>query len=221
VNLLIDLDGTLTDPAEGITRCIQHALRCLERPVPDTDQLLEWIGPPLYESFVEHLAGDDALACRAVALYRERFGEVGLFENRVYPGIELALGALRSRGAAIYLATSKPYVYAERIVRHFGLDRWLDAVFGSELDGRRSNKIELLAHVLDTVDCDPAESVMVGDRRHDVEGALANRIDALGVAWGYGSRRELEAAGARMILGAPGELAGLELPTTVRSRARR
>lgn len=212
MNVLLDLDGTLTDPAEGITRCIQHALGRLRRPVPEREQLLGWIGPPLQESFFEHLDGDDAMARRAVALYRERFGDVGLFENSLYPGIEAALDTLRTRDAALFVATSKPGVYAERIVSHFGLDRRLDGVFGSELDGRRTNKVELLAHALAVTGFDPVETVMVGDRRHDAEGARANGIHPVGVGWGYGSQRELMEAGVDEILWAPAELSRLALP---------
>lgn len=212
MNVLLDLDGTLTDPAEGITRCIQHALSRIERPIPNKRQLLDWVGPPLHESFLEHLEGDEALASRAVTLYRERFSEVGLFENAVYPGIESALETLRSRGASLFVATSKPLVYAERIVRHFRLERWLDDVFGSELDGRRTNKVELITHVLEATGCDPAETVMVGDRRHDAQGARANAVYPVGAGWGYGSRQELIGAGVSKILTAPVELAGLMLP---------
>lgn len=207
---MLDLDGTLTDPAEGITRCIQHALQRLDRPVPGRDALLGCIGPPLHASFVELLDGDESLAHRAVALYRERFGDVGLYENALYPCIDEALNHLRVRGARLFLATSKPTVYARRIVAHFELDRKLEGVFGSELDGRLTNKAELLAHVLERTGCDVRTSVMVGDRRHDAEGARANDVRPVGVLWGYGSRRELIDAGVSGLLDVPADLARLE-----------
>ncbi|MDZ7789853.1 MAG: HAD family hydrolase [Xanthomonadales bacterium] len=210
MNVLLDLDGTLTDPREGITRCIQHALRRLGRPVPEQSQLLQCIGPPLHASFVELLDGDDSLAHRAVALYRERFGEVGLYENMPYPGIGKALDTLRDNGARLYLATSKPTVYARRIVAHFGLESRLEEVFGSELDGTRTDKTELLAWIVDELSIDPSTTAMVGDRKHDMVGARANRIYPVGVTWGYGARSELLEAGAAHLLDTPEELAILE-----------
>jgi len=209
LNVLLDLDGTLTDPREGITRCIQHALRRLGRLVPEHKRLLHCIGPPLRESFVELLDGDESAADRAVDLYRERFGRIGLFENRPYPGIAQALAALRNGGARLYLATSKPTIYAQRIVSHFGLDGRLEAVFGSELDGTRADKADLLAWIVEGLSLDPAETAMIGDRRHDMIGARANGILPVGVTWGYGSRGELLESGAARLLDSPGDLADL------------
>lgn len=210
MNILLDLDGTLTDPREGITRCIQYALRRLDRPAPEQHDLLHCIGPPLHASFVALLDGDASLADRAVALYRERFGEVGLYENRPYPGIGQALDALRANGARLYLATSKPTVYARRIVAHFGLDSRLEGVFGSELDGTRADKADLLSWIVDKLSIDPAATAMVGDRKHDMIGARANRIHPVGVTWGYGARSELIEAGAAHLLVIPRDLATLE-----------
>lgn len=206
MNVLLDLDGTLTDPREGITRCIQHALERLDRPVPAQDEILGCIGPPLHASFVELLDGDGALAHRAVAFYRERFGEVGLYENIPYPGIAEALEALHARGARLFVATSKPTVYARRIVTHFGLDRRIEEVFGSELDGTRTDKSELLAWVVEHAGLEVKQTRMIGDRRHDMLGARSNRIEPIGVTWGYGTRRELLDAGAGRLLQEPREL---------------
>ena len=200
MNLLLDLDGTLTDPQEGITRCIQHALARLGRPVPEQDQLLGCIGPPLHTSFVHLLDGDEALADQAVGLYRERFADVGLYENALYPGILPALDRLREQGARLCLATSKPTVYARRIVSHFGLDSRLDGVFGSELDGTRTDKADLLAWLIDRLGLRRDATIMIGDRKHDMIGARANRIHPIGVTWGYGSREELLQAGAARLL---------------------
>jgi phosphoglycolate phosphatase len=209
LDILLDLDGTLTDPREGITRCIQYALETLDRPVPRQADLLGCIGPPLHASFVALLDGDEGLAHRAVSLYRERFGEVGLFENAVYDDIPGALDALRDGGARLYVATSKPTIYARRITTHFGLDERLDDVFGSELDGKRSDKRDLLSHIVRSLSLDPTETVMVGDRRHDMLGAHRNRIRGIGVTWGYGARAELLEAGASGLLERPGQLASI------------
>ncbi len=209
MDILLDLDGTLTDPREGITRCIQHALERLGQPVPKQDRLLHFIGPPLHESFSEMLGGNDELASRAVALYRERFGEVGLYENAPYPDIAEALGALRAGGARMFVATSKPTIYARRIVVHFGLDKWLEDVFGSELDGKRTDKSELLAYVAQQLGLSTETTRMIGDRKHDMIGARNNGIQGLGVTWGYGSEQELLEAGATALLRTPGELARL------------
>jgi phosphoglycolate phosphatase len=209
LDILLDLDGTLTDPREGITRCIQHALERLGQPVPKQDRLLHFIGPPLHESFSEMLGGNEKLADRAVALYRERFGEVGLYENAPYPDIAEALEALRSGGARLFVATSKPTIYARRIVVHFGLDKWLEDVFGSELDGKRTDKSELLAYVAQQLGLSTETTRMIGDRKHDMIGARNNGIQGLGVTWGYGSEQELLEAGATALLRTPGELARL------------
>ncbi|MEE4302641.1 MAG: HAD-IA family hydrolase, partial [Wenzhouxiangella sp.] len=196
-------------PREGITRCIQHALERLGQPVPKQDRLLHFIGPPLHESFSEMLGGNEKLADRAVALYRERFGEVGLYENAPYPDIAEALEALRSGGARLFVATSKPTIYARRIVVHFGLDKWLEDVFGSELDGKRTDKSELLAYVAQQLGLSTETTRMIGDRKHDMIGARNNGIQGLGVTWGYGSEQELLEAGATALLRTPGELARL------------
>ncbi|MBV8925030.1 MAG: HAD family hydrolase [Bradyrhizobium sp.] len=200
--LFFDLDGTLTDPKPGITGSIQYALRKLDRPVPSQDELAWCIGPPLRASFVT-LLGGESLADRAVELYRERFGEVGLFENSVYPGIEPVLAALSGAGARIFVATSKPHVFARRIIDHFGLTCHFGHVFGSELDGTRVHKAELLAYALEQTGADPSHALMIGDRSHDVLGAKANGIDAIGVTYGYGSREELIAAGALQLCASP------------------
>ena len=147
--VLFDLDGTLTDPREGITRCIAHALSCMGREAPPQHELHFAIGPPLRASFAR-LLDDDARDTveRAVMLYRERFADVGLFENTPYDGIAESLAELRAAGAKLFVATSKPVVYAVRIVRHFGLEAHFDAVHGCELDGTREDKRDLLAHLL-------------------------------------------------------------------------
>ncbi|MBR0696765.1 HAD family hydrolase [Bradyrhizobium lablabi] len=193
--IFFDLDGTLTDPKPGITGSIQYALRKLDHPTPSQDELTWCIGPPLRASFATLLGGEE-LADRAVALYRERFGDVGLFENSVYPDVEHVLATLRQASRRMFVATSKPHVFATRIIDHFGLATYFDHVFGSELDGTRVNKADLLAYAIGETGIDPAHAVMVGDRSHDVIGAKSNGMRAIGVLYGYGSRDELTEAGA-------------------------
>jgi len=200
--LFFDLDGTLTDPKPGITGSIQYALEKLDRPVPTQDELTWCIGPPLRASFARLLGGEE-LADRGVEFYRERFGDVGLFENSVYPEIADVLAALSKTPRRIFVATSKPHVFAKRIVEHFGLDGYFEHVFGSELDGTRVHKDELLAYALEVTGVDPAQALMIGDRSHDVVGAKKNGIDAIGVTYGYGSPTELLEAGASHLCASP------------------
>ena len=214
MHLLFDLDGTLTDPAQGILSCIRHALSRLQIDIGADTPLEPFIGPPLRDTFRALLgeAGADAeLVEAAVAIYRQRFATIGLYENRVYDGIPQCLERLRGRAESIHLATSKPRIYAERILEHFALDRYFDGVYGSELDGRLGDKTELIGHLLEREGLDAADSVMIGDRSYDVIGAGNNGVDVIGVLWGYGSAAELEQAGAKRLCGHPGELAG-QLP---------
>lgn len=192
--LFFDLDGTLTDPREGIVGCIRHALRRLECLVPPDPELDCCIGPPLRESFCR-LAGE-ARADAAVEHYRERFREAGMFENSVYPGVPQALQALEAAGWRLLVVTSKPGVFAEQILRHFELARYFAAIHGSELSGLRADKSELIAHVLAVEGIVPEGALMIGDRAHDVVGARNNGLRSAGVLWGYGSREELTTAGA-------------------------
>jgi phosphoglycolate phosphatase len=207
VNVLIDLDGTLTDSAPGILSCIRYALIEAGRECPDDTALRHFIGPPLHETFRRILGSDDPAQLAAVIkLYRRQFSERGLYENTVYPGIPAALQALKDTGAALYVATSKPLTYAERIIQHFGLGGYFGAVYGSEFDGALSNKSELIAHILKAESLAPETTSMVGDRSHDVVGAKANGVRAIGVLWGYGSRDELIAAGAAVLCEMPTQL---------------
>ena len=202
--IFFDLDGTLTDPKVGITRCIQHALAALGVTPPDADELTWCIGPPLLESF-KSMLGDDASAAVALQHYRERFSDVGMYENRLY-GIPEALRLLSGRGVSLFVATSKPQVYAERIVEHFGLDTWFEAVFGPTLRGDHARKTDLLRWALRQTACKAGTAVMVGDRGHDMVGARDNGMRAAGVLYGYGSREELLAAGAQVLVGSPDAL---------------
>ena len=202
--VFFDLDGTLTDPKPGITECIRHALGGLGRTPPPADELLWCIGPPLSASFATLLeTTDDTLIARSLALYRERFGTVGLYENAVYPGIPEAVAAVRAAGFATFVATSKPHVYARRIVEHFGLDTLFDGVYGSEMDGTRVEKADLIAYALAEERLAPGRVLMIGDRQHDMIGARRCGVRAIGVSYGYGSEAELRAHGAEAIAHAP------------------
>ncbi len=205
--LLLDLDGTLTDNYAGISRSILYALANIGAGVVSAAELRHCIGPPLRHTFARLLNTKDPVHVeRALALYRERYAVEGWRENEVYPGIEAALAQLVQRGHRLLLCTSKPKVYAERIVAHFGLAGYLDAVYGPELGGSLDDKAQLMGALLAAEQLDPLRCVMIGDRAQDVLAARANRVDSLGVLWGYGSREELVGAGARALISAPDEL---------------
>jgi len=201
---LFDLDGTLTDPREGITRSLAYALERMGIEPPALEELVFAIGPPLRGSFARLLGTDSPVAVeRAIGLYRERFAEVGLFENRPYDGIADALGSLRAAGVGLFVATSKPTVYARRIVERFGLAPHFGEVHGCELDGTREDKRELLAHLLPRHGLDPAKTVMIGDRGADMRAARHHGLHALGALWGYGTADELREAGAHALCEGP------------------
>jgi phosphoglycolate phosphatase len=213
VNILFDLDGTLMDPREGILACLRHALVGLGYNYPAESELVRYIGPPLQESLraLMDTAGPAEIQT-AIRFYRERFSSRGIFENRVYPGIPSMLAALQESGAKLFVATSKPRVFAERITKHFGLAQYFVAVHGSELGGARSTKGELISHILNTEVLSPGSTCMVGDRVHDVIGARENSVLSIGVLWGYGSRDELVAAGATTLCEQPEKLYQIFFP---------
>lgn len=204
--ILFDLDGTLTDPGLGITNSIMHALKKMSIPLPERQALYQFIGPPLMDSFHERYGLDEASCAQAVVYYRERFSVTGLFENEVYPGIHEMLGALRQAGKKLVLATSKPELYARRILEHFDLARYFTHIVGATMDETRTAKHEVIAYALEAFGIDPADAVMVGDREHDVLGARKNGLACVGVLYGYGSRRELTDAGATALADSPEEL---------------
>jgi len=205
--LLFDLDGTLTDPRSGIVRCLKHALDELGAPCPPDDVLASFIGPPLRGTFAKLLATSDrSLIERAMALYREEYGESGLFENQVYAGVAQMLDQARELVSSAFVATAKPKIYADRIVRRLGLDRYFAGVYGPDLTGRLDDKADLLAHLLATEKVSPERAVMIGDRAGDVLSARANRVRSIGVLWGYGSESELQDAGADRLCESPAEL---------------
>lgn len=191
--VFLDLDGTLTDPKPGITKSFIYALDKLGMPTPAPDDL-EWvIGPALLDSFAK-LGVDDPQA--AVDLYRERYTKDGLFENRVYDGIPNLLSGLQNAGYLMCLATAKPHAYARKITAHFGLAQYLTHEFGPELDGTRNNKGELLTYALNLTGYEAKNSIMIGDRHHDIDAARAVEMKSIGVTWGYGPVEELAQADA-------------------------
>lgn len=206
-NLLFDLDGTLTDPAEGITRSVAYALQRLGIEVTDLKQLYCFIGPPLDTSFKEFYRLDDMLAQKAVLYYRERFASRGWLENRVYDGIPALLGSLKKRGYRLMVATSKPTPFAIRILEHFGLSTYFDFIAGSGLNGERHDKADVINYLLNCCHItDRARTVMIGDRKHDAEGARLAGIECIGVLYGYGDLAELENAGVHHIAASIEEL---------------
>jgi len=191
-HILFDLDGTLTDPYLGISRCIVHAIEkmgCSEKLPSD----LRWcIGPPLSYSFEEILQTKcSKTTATAVRLYRERFSTIGLFENEIYPGIKELLTELKSQSIEIHLATSKPKVYASQILDHFELSQYFSNAFGSNLDGTLCDKSDLLAHAISTAQIDSQTAIMVGDRRYDIEGGKSHNVTTIAVEYGYGNKEEL------------------------------
>jgi len=205
--LLFDLDGTLTDPMEGITRSVQHALRHFGIEITDRRTLTPFIGPPLADSFRDICGLKPEQIPEAIAVMREYFTDRGIFENTPYPGIRETLTRLQAAGYILHIATSKPHLFARRILVHFGLDGFFASVCGAELDGRRQTKAEVIEFLLAEAAIDrPERCLMIGDRRHDTIGAHTAGIDSCGVAWGYGSREELIEAGADYLVASLPEL---------------
>ena len=206
-NVLFDLDGTLTDPRIAITASIEYAMREVGAVAPPADQLLWCIGPPIRQNLAKLLATDDAaLIERGRQAYLRRYEIHGVAETTKYPGIDAMLTRIQASGARIYLATTKWADIADTVLKAFALRPYFTDVFGSRHDGSLADKRELLAHIIQTTGIDAARTVMIGDREHDIIGAKTNRIFAIGVTYGYGSREELETAGADMICDSPEEI---------------
>jgi len=191
--VLFDLDGTLSDPKIGITKSVQYALQKAGVMVNDLDELEPFIGPPLQVSFQEIYGFNDTQITQAIRYYRERFTERGMFENKLYEDIPALLAHLKQQGYILTIATSKPTVFAEQIVKYFQLESYFDLVIGSHLDGSCSDKSEIIAEVLQQLDSYPKDQfIMIGDRKYDLIGARENQIDAIGVTYGFGSLEELK-----------------------------
>ncbi|MGA3220057.1 MAG: HAD hydrolase-like protein [Acidimicrobiales bacterium] len=207
--VLFDLDGTLTDPGVGIFNSVSFALSRLGAEPLDRAQLRDFVGPPAHDCF-EALGFDAATSERAVVEYRRYMAEKGLYENEVYPGIEAVLSGLRDGGATLAVATSKPTVFARRVLEHFGLSGYFAYVSGSELDGRARAKHEVISIAITALGLVGRDDVcMVGDRALDVTGAAALSLPAVAVAWGYAADGELESAGAAAVAHTPAELLAL------------
>ena len=216
--LLVDLDGTLTDPAEGIVGCFRLALETLGRIAPPAAELNWIIGPPLRGCFAEALKGEGDPE-EALKIYRGRYSTEGLFEAFVYDGVKEALAELRAAGTRLFLCTAKPLIYAERILSHFDLERHFEAAYGDELGGRFQDKADLVAHILEREGLKADDCCMWGDRKHDVLAASRHGIPTIGALWGYGGADELRAAGAAALCEAPLQVSAalIALPRAARA----
>lgn len=192
--ILFDLDGTLTDPGEGITNSVAYSLKKFGIEVEDKTELYKFIGPPLVDSFKEFYGFSDDKAWQGVEYYREYFADKGIFENKVYKDITKVLETLRNKGYHLLIATSKPTKYAVKILEEFNLAGYFDFVSGSDMNEKNSNKSEIIRYALDMNNIAPEEAVMIGDRKHDIIGAKANGVHSIGVLYGYGDMQELQMA---------------------------
>ncbi len=198
--LLFDLDGTLTDPAEGITNSVAYALGKFGIEVEDKSTLYKFIGPPLVDAFAEYYGFSKEDSEKATAFYRETFSVKGLYENRVYDGVVDMLETLKSKGKKLIVATSKPEPFTMKILKHFDLLKYFDFVAAATFDSLRNSKDKVITYALEHLAIkDKSEVVMIGDRHHDIDGANLNGIDSIGVLWGFGSREELTVSGATNI----------------------
>lgn len=215
-HLLFDLDGTLTDSMPGITRCVQLALSHFGIIVNDLQRLRPFVGPPLRDSFQEIYHLTDAQTEEAIGIYQTHYDTCGLFENEVYDGIPRLLDALQNHGYHLSIATSKPAPLAERVLEHFDLRKYFGTLCGGEPDGPRRTKAGVIENALTiNVISDRNRALMIGDRKHDIQGAHANGIDSVGVLWGYGGIDELKAYEATYLVRNADELIRLLLPGTV------
>ena len=209
--ILFDLDGTLTDPAEGITNSIVHSLTYYGISVADKRELYSFIGPPLHESYMRKFGMDEKTAFDAIEHYREYFGVKGLLENEVYDGIEQMLQQLQAAGKTLLVATSKPEVFSVRILEHFGLAKYFTVIAGAPLHPPKGyGKADVIREAFVRAGIsDKSSAIMVGDRKHDIIGAHTENIPAIGVLYGYGDQAEHEACGADYIVSSVKELADL------------
>ncbi len=208
-NLLIDLDGTLTDPKPGILNCVQHAMEQLGHPCPPFEEILWFIGPPLRESFQTLLKCSMAEAEEAVTIYRQRFGSIGLLENDVFDGVAEMLEQQSSLDKRLFIASTKPHVYIHPILEHFNIKQWFERIYGSELDGTRAVKTDLLRHIIADLELVPEETLMIGDRVHDMDAAKAVGVTSIWVDYGYGDAAERNAANPDYICNSIDELGQL------------
>lgn len=201
-NILIDLDGTLTDPKEGITTSARYGLEKIGHPISDAVNIDWIIGPPLKASLAKilNVDADHILAEQALMAYRERFAVKGLYENHVFEGVAETLAELKRRGYQLFVATAKPTIYARQILEHFDLAQYFTEIYGSELNGDRTNKGDLIQYILEQQQLKAEDCVMVGDREYDIFGARRNGIESIAVKYGYGSAEELGMAQPKYII---------------------
>lgn len=210
--IFFDLDGTLTDSQEGITKSVAYALSHFGIEVEDLTTLNVFIGPPLLDSFMKYFDFTETDARKAIDIYREYFSVTGKFENRVYEGIPQLLQRLKKAGKKLVVATSKPEVFARQIMEHFDLAEYFEETYGADLEGNRANKDQVLAYALKAQNVtDLSRAVMVGDREHDVLGAKKCGLKTIGVLYGFGDLSELEESGAVAVAETPEQVGNLIL----------
>ena len=198
--VLFDLDGTITDSATGILNSVSYALKKYNIVIEDEKELNKFVGPPLQESFMRFCGFSNEETVKAVEYFREYYRDKGMYENKLYDGIPALLKELSDAGNTIILATSKAELFAVQILEHFHLDKYFDFIGGATMDGARSKKSDVIAYALKQCNItDISTAVMVGDREQDIFGAKEIGIDSIGVLYGYGSRKELQDAGATYI----------------------
>lgn len=206
--ILFDLDGTLTESGEGITKSVQYALEKLGKPEENLEKLKVFIGPPLMEQFMKYAGFDEETARKAVEYYRERYSDNGIFENKLYPGVEDMLKELKRRKYLLAVASSKPEYYVKQILDHFQLSEYFDEIVGSELNGKRTNKTEVIEEALTRLHMSDKRDqvIMIGDKEHDVFGARKAGLNCIAVAYGYGTEEELKNAEPFKIAGSTEEI---------------
>ena len=205
--IFFDLDGTLTDSAEGIIKSVEYALNKFGIIVKDQSELRRFVGPPLLPAFMEFYGLSEEDSKKAVTYYRERFSDKGIFENAVYDGIPELLEHLQSKEFKLIVATSKPEPFATRITDHFDLTKYFSYIAGATFDGKISTKTQVIEYAISAANIkNKKEIIMIGDRYHDIEGAKNIGIDSIGVVYGYGSREEFEATGATYIAETPADI---------------
>ena len=194
--ILFDLDGTLTDSGEGITKSVQYALEKIGKPEPDLKKLRVFVGPPLLEQFEQYAGIDRKTAKKAVEIYRERYAPIGVYENEMYPGILELLSGLKKRGYKLAIASSKPENFVRIVAEYFHIDSYFDEMVGSEPNGERTNKTEVIEEALKRLGLSEhrEQVLMVGDKEHDVFGARRAGLECVAVSYGYGTKEELENA---------------------------
>src|SRR5690554_4428796 len=193
-NIIFDLDGTIIDSEDGITKSVQYALQKFNIIVKDLKELVSFIGPPLKESFMDLYGFSEPQALQAIKYYMEYYAQYGVFDNTLYPGIEELLKKLHSEGRLLYIATTKPTIYAEEILDKYGFGNLFCYICGANLDGTLTDKTEIIKTVLDRDGISRENTVMIGDRKHDIIGAYTNKIDSIAAGYGFGSEEELRSS---------------------------